>query len=306
MLDSQPSAANPVLAMGTGQPSAANDQSPKLLVEAEKFVDMFGGQPSRGSKLGSQIAHAKAKKGEDIKDALQSLLAELPALRPATVAKARRFMRAAQDGQPLAPWHAWATMTRCRIQLKPTSVLYKLLQTAAGERGSPKKRLLQGVASKRASQANTQYSVDVVMEGCRAVVGTANQDEKDDTRAAVGAVPSAKLRQQSQTAKMKAAAGASIPYTPQFIVDWLYQALLDSCIALEDILGDACFSSTGTPQGIGQGQVVLWWGSHLGCVRERALIAWDYDVDLAVFSVVMILPAVGGACNGNYKLCRTA
>ena len=33
----------------------------------------------------------------------------------------------------------------------------------------------------------------------------------------------------------------------------------------------------------GVGEVLLWWGTHLGSVREQAMIAWDYDVDLVVF-----------------------
>ena len=28
---------------------------------------------------------------------------------------------------------------------------------------------------------------------------------------------------------------------------------------------------------------MLFWGSHLGSIREQAVIVWDYDVDLAVF-----------------------
>ena len=28
---------------------------------------------------------------------------------------------------------------------------------------------------------------------------------------------------------------------------------------------------------------MLWWGSFLGAVREQAMIAWDYDVDIVCF-----------------------
>ena len=52
---------------------------------------------------------------------------------------------------------------------------------------------------------------------------------------------------------------------------------------LEGILGVVSYSAEGYPLGDGAGQVMLFWGRHLGSIREQALIAWDYDVDLAVF-----------------------
>ena len=74
-----------------------------------------------------------------------------------------------------------------------------------------------------------------------------------------------------------------MPYTPQFVVDWLYQCVLDTVRVLEAILGVASYSAEGYPLGDGAGQVMLFLGSHVGSIREQALIAWDYDVDLAVF-----------------------
>ena len=72
-------------------------------------------------------------------------------------------------------------------------------------------------------------------------------------------------------------------YTPQFVVDWLYQCVLDAVRVLEVILGVVSYSAEGYPLGDGVGQVMLFWGSHVGSIREQALIVWDYDVDLAVF-----------------------
>lgn len=66
-----------------------------------------------------------------------------------------------------------------------------------------------------------------------------------------------------------------IPYTPQYIVDWLYQFLLDAVRVLESIMGVVSYNATGHPQGDGAGQVMLFWGTHLGSLREQALIAWD-------------------------------
>ena len=74
-----------------------------------------------------------------------------------------------------------------------------------------------------------------------------------------------------------------MPYTPQFVVDWLQQCVLDTVRVLEAILGVVSYSAEGYPLGDGAGQVMLFCGSHLGSIREQALIVWDYDVDLAVF-----------------------
>ena len=59
--------------------------------------------------------------------------------------------------------------------------------------------------------------------------------------------------------------------------------MLDTVRVLEAILGVVSYSAEGYPFGDGVGQVMLFWGSHLGSIREQALIAWDCDVYLAVF-----------------------
>ena len=76
---------------------------------------------------------------------------------------------------------------------------------------------------------------------------------------------------------------AAIPMTPQFIVDWLYQALLDTVRVFETIMGTASYDASGVANSTGSGEVLLFWGSHLGSLREQGLISWDYDADLAVF-----------------------
>ena len=97
-----------------------------------------------------------------------------------------------------------------------------------------------------------------------------------NSQAAVGAPTPAASRQ-------RACAESGIPYTPQFVVDWLYQALLDTVRALETALEHVSYNASGHPEGDGHGQVVLFWGSHLGSLRDQALIAWDYDVEYACF-----------------------
>ena len=51
---------------------------------------------------------------------------------------------------------------------------------------------------------------------------------------------------------------------------------------LQSFMGVVSYNAAGHPQGDGVGQVMLFGGTHLGSFREQALIAWDYDVALAV------------------------
>ena len=76
-----------------------------------------------------------------------------------------------------------------------------------------------------------------------------------------------------------------VPLTPRPVVNWVYQALLDIVRILTDMLGEGGFDSQGRLSDAtrGLGEVVLWWGTHIGSVRDQGMIAWDYDGDLAVF-----------------------
>ena len=77
--------------------------------------------------------------------------------------------------------------------------------------------------------------------------------------------------------------------TPQPVVNWLYQVLGRVLYETQSLLGvNKRFGPDGVYRDdLGRpasgGQVVAFWGTELGARREQALIAWDYDVDLAVF-----------------------
>ena len=79
---------------------------------------------------------------------------------------------------------------------------------------------------------------------------------------------------------------------PPHIANWLYQAFADVLRAFQFVLGGggggAAFDANGaylTEAGEPAcgGEIVAWWGTELGSRREQAIIAWDYDVDAAVF-----------------------
>ena len=80
-----------------------------------------------------------------------------------------------------------------------------------------------------------------------------------------------------------------IPFVSQPVVNWLYQVLGRVLYETQNLLGvnkrfhpDGVYrDALGAPAS--GGQVVAFWGTELGARREQALIAWDYDVDVAVF-----------------------
>ena len=55
-----------------------------------------------------------------------------------------------------------------------------------------------------------------------------------------------------------------IPYTPQYVVDWLYESLLDTVRVLETIMGAVSYDDTGFPQGDCAGQVMSLRGHPSG------------------------------------------
>ena len=85
------------------------------------------------------------------------------------------------------------------------------------------------------------------------------------------------------------APGPCVPFTPQPVVDWLYQVLGIALSVLQKFLGtDAFFQSSGnfvrSKGGPACGGMLAGvWGTEIGARRDHALLAWDYDVDVAAF-----------------------
>ena len=170
---------------------------------------------------------------------------------------------------------------RVRVNLKKSSLSDALLANVS-EQGKPIKRFLNAKRSQTHKlRRRSQYEQEVASKGGLAVVQ--GRGSESSSQAAVGAHPAA-YRWQAMLRQGEEICGqGGMPYTPQFVVDWLYQCVLDTVRVLEEILGVVSYSAEGYPFGAGVGQVMLFWGSQLGSIREQALIVWDYDVDLAVF-----------------------
>ena len=75
-----------------------------------------------------------------------------------------------------------------------------------------------------------------------------------------------------------------IPWLPQEAADWLYQATHCAIPLLQTRLGtqksfnsnDEYVDANGEPAS--DGQLAAFWGTEIGSRRDRALIAYDYDI----------------------------
>ena len=136
---------------------------------------------------------------------------------------------------------------RLRLNLRD-SKLFHALQPNISDQGKPSKRLLGGSGAQKASRKRkSQYEQDVSSDTGLAVV-VQRDSSQTSSEAAAGASIAAACRQQQVIGLL---GDHEIPYTPQYIVDWLYQALLDTMRALEIIMGAASYNATGYPQGVG-------------------------------------------------------
>ena len=243
----------------------------------DQFISKYGGQPTESSKLGRQVSKAKGQAKHLFADKLK----DVPVLSGPTVKRANKFLKAVRLGQSLTPFKQWSEYMRHRVHIRD-SYLSQLLSQLVCERGGMSvKRSIMPQTSRRRQKVNSQYNQAVAIKGPLAVVDAATSSSAC-TGAAVGA--QAALNRQSAVSQASAAAVCQgIPLTPQFVVDWLYQALLDTIRVLESLMGDASYDAAGCARGPGSGEVVLFWGSHLGSLRDQGLIAWDYDADVAVF-----------------------
>ena len=259
------------------QPMAATGGSTaktNVRAELEIFIGKYGGCPPTSSELGRRVAHAQSD--------LQDLLQDCPRLSAPTIKQATAFMKAAKKSKSLTAFGRWPKYMRSRVTLK-SSELSRLLAASRFHPGRQHKRALRSTPLRKTH--SSQYDQEVSTEGPVAVVcGTSPAAVGAEGAKASMDFPAAKRRRAAVAEHMaKECGNASIPYTPQFIVDWLYQATLDTVSVLEAVMGATRYASSGQPEGSGLGEVVLFWGSHLGSIRDQAMIAWDYDVDLAVF-----------------------
>ena len=161
---------------------------------------------------------------------------------------------------------------RLRVNLKKSSLSDALFANVR-EQGRPIKRLLNAKRLQTPElRRRSQYEQEVASKGGLAVVQ--GRGSESSSQAAVGAHPAA-YRWQAMLRQGEEICGqGGMPYTPQFVVDWLYQCVLDTVRVLEAILGVVSYSAEGYPLGDGAGQVMLFWGSHLGKHSRASSHRW--------------------------------
>ena len=175
---------------------------------------------------------------------LDNGLDKMSHISPPTLRKADVFLKSFNAKEKMTKWNTWAAQMRCRAQLDTSSELWKALQVHAGWGRS------QSVLMQRSAADGAHSSID--------------------TTGAVAAIAAQ-------------ADGWEIRYAPMIVVNWLHQAIVDTMCVFREFMGTCAFDAQGSPTGSGFGEIVLWWGSHLGSIRDQAMIAWDYDADLALF-----------------------
>ena len=136
------------------------------------------------------------------------------------------------------------------MHCNPISVVRASLARACSEAAEHKRQAANENPSEQEVSSDTGLAVVVQRDS-----------SQTSSEAAVGASIAAACRQQQVIGLL---GDHEIPCTPQYIVDWLYQALLDTVCALEIIMSAVSYNATGYPQGAGVGQVMLFLGHTSG------------------------------------------
>ena len=217
-----------------------------IIAMASAFISRYGGQPhEKQISIGRKI---KQRLSSCHDQALTDLLHGAPII----TAHLQQNIDAYLSANTSQHMHLWANQMRHKYSkspLKPSLFADALL--AHAPIGQPRKTVLQ---QKPDSRSDTILDQQIFMDG---------------------AIP---------YALWTSASGEKVRFTPPQVANWVYQALVDVTREIQKLLhGSACFDQHGNAAGSGEGEVVLWWGSHLGSIRDQGMIAWDYDGDLAVF-----------------------
>ena len=216
-----------------------------VLAHLDSFIARYGCKPGPKHPLGAEL------KGFKQCSTLQDRLKHLPRLLESTRNIADGFLAAVETCDNLKKWKGWTKSMRRRVPLCE-SALKKCLEAHAPQ-GQHRPVTLKKRPSAAVDQPTTLMPGNIV-------------------HAAIAYIP------------CKTANGV-IPLTPPSVANWLYQAVVDTMGVLQSLLGDGKFTADGRlVPGSGLGEAVLWRGTHLGCARDQAMIAWDYDADLAVFT----------------------
>ena len=233
-----------------------------VLGRAREWLNKYGARPPASHELASavenafkQVAGKKSKLGEQDKHVVETWK-EAPILQKASLSSAEKLLEAIRCRRKVNPKvQRWAKNMRRRAsgyQARGTTLLPSRLQRAllaSPPQGQPRKNLLKRPAAWGSDAPAINKEGAVAYKPVQTAVGV-------------------------------------VQLTPWSVVDWVYQALVDVVSILQKCLGvNARFDARGRLEEklAALGEVVLFWGTHLGSLRQQAMMAWDYDADLAVF-----------------------
>jgi len=224
-----------------------------LLEDVQAFVDKFGARPGRRTKLGIKVARVTRASPDGL---VACLVEGLQCIHAGTEKKATRFLQRKTSGKCVnTSLKQWAANLKSRGNIKQSELSQALdAMSIRGNLRNVRKGLLKHAGNGSGKREAGSKSLTASKS-----LPAINVD---------GAVPVVK---------------SCVPHAPQSVVNWIYQALLDCYSIFARLLGEGSFDEAGVWQGSGSGQLMLFWGSHLGAVRGQSMISWDYDGDLAVF-----------------------
>ena len=173
-----------------------------------------------------------------------------------TITKATQFLRAFRMNALTADQRQWAAQMRKRKYIAATSSFGRAL-AASKESGVRKVIAMGGL--------NLESDATMDLTGPLAVV-------------------------------QEAFPVGTVSFIPQAAADFLYQLLAEVVMASHAVLGRGAFDEIGqfrAPDGsiVSGGQLAVVWGTELGARREQSMLAYDYDLDIAVFLTPDISPS---------------
>lgn len=250
-----------------------------------QFIARYGCRPGPRTALGRRLGRQLEMHGDFLRDKLDGL----KIIHGATLKRASLFLRRSERGLCLdSGLSRWAANIRYRWNIG--SDLSRAL--AVSIKGNLRPRIIRKSAGK-GMPLETTASVSMrrkrkqkvnVSRGTSQGVKVADGTSHDSGGAlSSGSSCHSTLDLSGAIPVLRRSDSPSVPLAPPFVVDWVYQAIVDTCCILEQVLGCGSFDEAGKWVGSGCGEVVLFWGTHLGAARDQAMIAWDYDGDLAVF-----------------------
>ena len=218
----------------------------------QSFLHEYGFKLPVSTAIGADMHRIVSAGGDD--EAVRAEFEAAPTLRMRSLTSAKKFLKAWRDGKGCERFGGWLAQFRHRtadVELLPSS----LSAAVACHKEAATRRNAEAVELEHAAMpcAGT-YDSD---GGCAHVL-------------------------------VKSPAG-EVPFMPQPVADWLYQAGADVVVVVQRLLdGGGAFNAEGeykTKEGRSAegGEIVGFWGTEIGSRREQAVLSIDYDMDFAIF-----------------------